>query len=61
MTSRELLALAVVAVPTLAAALLLLAPTGLIAGLARFASVPTAALALALTVLALRVRRAGHR
>ena len=54
MTSRELLALAVVAVPTLAAALLLLAPTGLIAGLARSASVPTAALALALTVLALR-------
>ena len=54
MTSRELLAVAVIAVPAIAAVLLLLAPAGRVAGLARLASVATAAPALALTVLALR-------
>ena len=54
MTSRELLALTVIALPALAAVLFLLAPTGLVTGLARFASVPVAALAFALTLLALR-------
>ena len=53
-TSRELLALTVIALPALAAVLFLLAPTGLVTALARFASVPVAALAFALTVLALR-------
>ena len=54
MTSRELLALTVIALPALAAVLVLLAPTGLVTGLVRFASVPVAALAFALTLLALR-------
>jgi len=53
-TSRELLALAVIAVPALATALFLLAPLRLVPRLARLAAVPTAVLALALTVLALR-------
>jgi hydrogenase-4 component F len=53
-TSRELLALAVVALPALAAALLLLAPTEVVSRLARWAAVPSATAALALTVLALR-------
>ena len=54
MTSRELLALTVIALPALAAVLFLLAPRDLVTVLARLACVPVAALALALTVLALR-------
>jgi hydrogenase-4 component F len=53
-TSREVLAVAVIALPALAMMLLLLAPTGSVPRLARLAAVPTAVLALALTVLALR-------
>jgi hypothetical protein len=53
-TSRELLALTVIALPAFVAVLFLLAPTGLVSGLARFASVPVAAFAFALTLLALR-------
>ena len=54
MISREALATAVPAAPALAVALVLLAPTRAVATLARIAAVPTAALALALTVEALR-------
>ncbi len=53
MTSRELLALAVIAVPSATAALLLLAPRRLVPVLARAGAVPTGAAALALTVVAL--------
>lgn len=53
MTSRELLAEAVIAVPTLTTVLLVLAPRRLVPGLAVVAAVPTAALALALTAVAL--------
>jgi hydrogenase-4 component F len=53
-TNRELLALVLIALPALAAVVLLLAPAALVSGLARVAAVPTAAVALALTVLALR-------
>ena len=59
MTSRELLALAVIALPTLAGVLFLLAPRGVVAVLARLACVPVAALALALTVVALRAAPAS--
>lgn len=54
MISREALATAVPAAPALAVALVLLAPGRAVVTLARFAAVPTAALALALTVEALR-------
>ncbi|MDX6439219.1 MAG: hydrogenase-4 component [Gaiellaceae bacterium] len=53
MTSREYPALALIALPALATVLLLFAPTSLVQGLARLAALPTAALALTLTVLAL--------
>ena len=53
MTSRELLALALIALPALAAVLFLLAPGGLVPALARLAALPTAALALTLSILAL--------
>jgi hypothetical protein len=52
--SREALATAVPAAPALAVALVLLAPRRAVVTLARIAAVPTAALALALTVEALR-------
>lgn len=54
MISREALATAVPAAPALAVALVLLAPARAVTALARIAAVPTAALALALTVEALR-------
>lgn len=54
MISREALATAVPAAPALAVALVLLAPGRAVVTLARFAAVPTAALALALTAEALR-------
>jgi hydrogenase-4 component F len=52
-TSREVFALAATGLPAFATVLLLLAPAGLVPGLARLAAVPTAAIALVLTVLAL--------
>ena len=58
MTSRELLALAVIVVPAVTTVLLVLAPRRLVPGLARAMALPTAALALALTVLALHAP--GH-
>lgn len=54
MTSRELIAAAMIAVPAGATGLLLLVPPRAVPGLARAATVPTGALAAALTVLALR-------
>lgn len=54
MISREALATAVPAAPALAVALVLLAPGRAVATVARIAAVPTAALAIALTVEALR-------
>ncbi len=54
MTSRELLALALIALPALATMLFLLAPSGVVPGLARLSALPTAALALTLSLLALR-------
>jgi hydrogenase-4 component F len=53
-TSRESLALAAIGLPALATVALLLAPAGMVPRLARVAAVPTAALALTVTVLALQ-------
>ncbi len=54
MTSRELLALAVIVIPSFATVVILLVPVNLVSGLARVTALPTAAVALALAVLALR-------
>jgi hydrogenase-4 component F len=59
-TSRELLALALIGVPALTTVLLVLAPQRLIPVLARVAAVPTAALAIALTALALQAPGRPH-
>ena len=62
MTSRELLALAVIALPALAAVLLLLAPASLVSGLARVAArADGGTRAGADRARPARVRRAGHR
>jgi hydrogenase-4 component F len=53
-TSRELLALALIGLPAGTTVLLVLVPRRLVPHLARLAAVPTAAVAVALTVLALR-------
>jgi hydrogenase-4 component F len=54
-TSRELIAAAMIAVPATTTALLVLVPRRAVPGLARAAALPTGALAAALTVLALRL------
>ena len=54
MTSRELLALAAICIPALATVLLVVVPHRFVSVLAQGAAVPTGALAVALTVLALR-------
>ena len=55
MTSRELIATGVIAVPACTTILLTVVPARVVPGLARVAALPTAALAVVLTVLAMRV------